>query len=123
MNIFFMIDGEFMTPKLDGAVLNGITRLSVIDLLRSKGYKVTERMISIDEIIEAANNGALQEAFGTGTAVGIAMIQEIGYKDQKVHVSDESSVGQVVFDYINEVRTGKIEDELNWMVKVQNEFA
>lgn len=123
MNIFFMIDGEFVTPKLDGAVLNGITRLSVIDLLRKRGYKVTERMISIHEIVEASNNGTLQEAFGTGTAVGIAMIQEIGFKNQKIHVSDESPVANMVFDYINEVRTGKVLDELDWMVKVENELV
>ncbi len=123
MNIFFMIEGDFVTPKLDGAVLNGITRLSVIDFLRHKGYNVEERLISIDEIVEASKNGTLQEAFGTGTAVGIAMIQEIGYKEQKIHVSDESPIGQMVFNYINEVRTGKTEDKLNWMVKVQNEFA
>ncbi|MGV6832415.1 MAG: branched-chain amino acid aminotransferase [bacterium] len=123
MNIFFKIDGEFITPQLDGAILNGITRLSVIDYLRHLGYKVTERSITIHEIIEASNQGKLEEAFGTGTAVGIAMIQEIGYKSSVIHVSDENEVGQQVLDYVNEVRTGKTEDQLNWMVKIQKELV
>ncbi|MDA8572678.1 branched-chain amino acid aminotransferase [Flavobacteriaceae bacterium] len=119
MNIFFKIKGKIITPNLDGAILAGITRMSVIELLRHKGYEVTERTISIDEIIEASKNGTLEEAFGTGTAVGIAMIQEIGYKDNVIHVSNESSVGQMVLETINGVRAGKIPDELRWMIKIQ----
>lgn len=119
MNIFFKIKGKIITPNLDGAILAGITRMSVIELLRHKGYEVTERTISIDEIIEASKNGTLEEAFGTGTAVGIAMIQEIGYKDNVIHVSNESPVGQMVLETINGVRAGKIPDELRWMIKIQ----
>lgn len=119
MNIFFKIKGKMITPNLDGAILAGITRMSVIELLRHKGYEVTERTISIDEIIEASKNGTLEEAFGTGTAVGIAMIQEIGYKDNVIHVSNESPVGQMVLETINGVRAGKIPDELRWMIKIQ----
>ena len=118
MNIFFKIKGKIITPNLDGAILAGITRMSVIELLRHKGYEVTERTISIDEIIEASKNGTLEEAFGTGTAVGIAMIQEIGYKDNVIHVSNESPVGQMVLETINGVRAGKIPDELRWMIKI-----
>lgn len=123
MNIFFKIDGEFITPQLDGAILNGITRLSMIDYLRHLDYKVTERPITIHEIIEASNQGKLEEAFGTGTAVGIAMIHEIGYKSSVIHVSDQNEVGQQVLDYVNEVRAGKTEDQLNWMVKIQKELV
>jgi len=120
MNIFFKINGQFVTPSLDGSILAGITRMSVIDFLRHKGFEVVERPITIDEIIEASKNGQLEEAFGTGTAVGIAMIQEIGYKDALIQVSDTSPVGQLVLDTINGVRIGKIADELNWMVKVES---
>jgi branched-chain amino acid aminotransferase len=119
MNIFFKIDGKFITPQRDGAILDGITRMSVIDLLRHKGFEVTERAITIDEIIEASNNGTLEEAFGTGTAVGIAYIQDIGYKDQIIHVSDESPVGLDVNDTLNGIKTGQIEDPFNWMVKIE----
>jgi branched-chain amino acid aminotransferase len=120
MNIFFKIDGKILTPNLDGAILAGITRMSVIDLLRHKGYEVLEKSISIDEIIEASKKGTLEEAFGTGTAVGIAMIQDIGYKGEDIHVSDESPVGQMVLETINGVRTGTIPDELKWMCKINN---
>jgi branched-chain amino acid aminotransferase len=120
MNIFFKINGAFVTPSLDGSILAGITRMSVIDFLRHKGFEVIERPITIDEIIEASSKGELEEAFGTGTAVGIAMIQEIGYKDTLIHVSDSSPIGQLVLDTINGVRIGKLPDELNWMLKVES---
>ncbi len=118
MNIFFKIDGAFITPELDGAVLEGITRMSVIDVLRDKGYAVTERRITIDEIREASQNGSLEEAFGTGTAVGIAYIQEIGLDGETIHVSDESPVGLEVNDELNAIKTGTISDRFGWMVAV-----
>jgi len=118
MNIFFKINGEIITPNLDGSILHGITRLSVIELLKSKGYTVTERPITIEEIVKASHSGTLEEAFGAGTAVGIAMIQEIGYKDIAIHVSDESPVSQMVLDTLNGIRSGKLEDTLNWMVHI-----
>lgn len=123
MNVFFRIKDEFITPSLDGCILNGISRISTIDLLRHRGYKVTERLISIDEIIEASNNGTLQEAFGTGTAVGVAMIAEIGYKDQVIRISPDNPVGQMVLDTVNGVRSGTLKDELNWIVTIENEMA
>ncbi len=122
MNIFFKINGEFFTPSLDGAILNGITRMSVIELLRSRGYKLTERPITIDEIVKASQNGTLEEAFGTGTAVGIAMIQEIGYKDISLPISDENPVSQMVLDTLNGIKIGKLEDEFGWLVKADHSF-
>ena len=119
MNIFFKINGHFITPKLDGSVLHGITRLSVIDILKKKGYKVTEKAIAISEISEASKNGSLEEAFGTGTAVGIAYIQEIGWGDETIHVSDESPLGLEVNTTLNAIKMGKIEDTFGWMTKVQ----
>ena len=95
----------------------------LIEILKDLGYKVIERPISINEIIDASNNGSLEEAFGTGTAVGIAMIQEIGYKDGSIHVSHDSPIGQKVFDTINKTRTGKLEDKYQWMVRVENELV
>jgi len=121
MNIFFKIAGQFITPNLDGAVLHGITRKSVIDLLKHKGYTVTERPITIDEISEASQNGTLEEAFGTGTAVGIAYIQEIGWGEEIIKVSTTYPVGEEVNDTLNEIKTGKQEDVFNWMVPVITE--
>lgn len=123
MNIFFKINDEFITPNLDGCILNGISRICTIDLLRHKGYKVTERPISIDEVFEASSNGTLQEAFGTGTAVGVAMIDEIGYKDQVIHLKDHNPSAQMVLDTVNGVRSGTMEDELNWMVHIDKELV
>lgn len=123
MNIFFKIDGKFITPELDGSVLHGITRLSVIELLRDMNYEVTERKITINEIQEASQNGTLEEAFGTGTAVGIAYIQEIGLENETIHVSDESLVGLEVNNTLNGIKTGKINDKFSWMTKVKMELV
>ena len=120
MNVFFKINNEFITPSLEGSILNGISRISTIELLRHKGLKVTERPISIDEIIEASKNGSLQEAFGTGTAVGVAMIEEIGYKNMSIRLSSNNPGAQMILDTVNGVRSGKMEDTLNWMVKIEH---
>ncbi len=118
MNIFFKINGSFITPKRDGSILDGITRMSVIDLLRNKGFDVTERHISINEIKEASEDGSLEEAFGTGTAVGIAYIQEIGTDEGTIYVSDESPVAEDVNNTLNGIKIGEIEDIFGWMVAV-----
>lgn len=123
MNIFFKINGNFITPELDGSVLHGITRLSVIQLLKSMGYDVTERKITIDEIRQASQNGTLEEAFGTGTAVGIAYIKEIGLENETIHVSDESPVAVEVNDTLNAIKIGKIDDKFSWMTEVQSQLA
>ena len=119
MNIFFKIDEKFITPKRDGSILDGITRMSVIDLLRHKGFEVTERPITIDEIKEASENGTLEEAFGTGTAVGIAYIQEIGTDEGTIHVSNESPIAEDVNNTLNGIKIGEIEDTFGWMVAVE----
>jgi branched-chain amino acid aminotransferase len=118
MNIFFKIGGKIITPSLDGAILSGITRMSVIDLLRSKGYEVTERPITMDEIIEADAEGTLEEAFGTGTAVGIAYIETIGYDDKVIRISEEHTLGLDINDTLNRIKSGKEQDSFGWMVKV-----
>ncbi len=123
MNIFFKIDGKFITPRRDGAILDGITRMSVIAILKDKGFEVIERPITLTEIREASEKGLLEEAFGTGTAVGIAYIQSIGTKNGDIHVSDESPVGLEVNDTLNAIKTGKIEDKFNWMIKVEKELV
>jgi branched-chain amino acid aminotransferase len=123
MNIFFKINDEFITPELDGCILNGNSRICTIDLLKHKGYKVFERPISIDEIIEANKNGSLQEAFGTGTAVGVAMIEEIQYKDEIIHFKDDNPSAHMILDIVNGVRSGEMEDELGWIVHVDKQLV
>jgi len=117
MNIFFKIGGKFITPELDGSVLHGITRKSVMDVLKHKGYEVTERKITLQEIVEASQNGSLEEAFGTGTAVGIAYIKEIGWGDMVIPVSETYTVGEAVNGMLNDIKTGG-EDPFGWMLTV-----
>ena len=123
MNVFFKIGNEIITPKLDGCILNGISRMCVIELLLARGYKVTERLVSIDEIILASKDNTLEEAFGTGTAVGVAMIQDIGYKDITIHVSESNPVGQMIQDTVNGIRSGRLVDEFGWMVPIEKEMV
>ncbi len=119
MNIFFKIDGKFITPSLTGSILSGITRMSVIDLLRSKGFEVTERPITITEIIEASQKGTLEEAFGTGTAVGIAMIEEIGNNNLSIKFPEANPVSVMVNDTLNAIKVQDIADEFGWIVEAK----
>ena len=118
MNIFFQIGDDFITPKLDGSILAGITRDSVIQLLRSEGYRVKEKLISIDEIKEAHVTGQLKEAFGTGTAVGITFIEGISIGNDYLKLSEDNPVAKSIKEKLHQIKTGKIEDKFNWVVEV-----
>lgn len=117
MNIFFVIDKEVVTPNLDGAILAGITRDCIITLLRDKGYKVTERPITIDEVIAAYDNGTLKEVFGTGTAAVVAPVEKIKYKDRVLELNQNiEKLSKVAYDTINGMRNRTIEDKYGWIV-------
>lgn len=121
MNVMFVIDGEVITPELNGSILSGITRMSAIELLKDAGYKVTERKLSIDEVFEAAQNGKLDEAFGTGTAAVISPIGQLEWKDKKIIINNNQigKIAQKVYDTITGIQSGKIEDKYGWIVKAQ----
>jgi len=120
MNIFFVVDGEVLTPNLDGAILDGITRRSIIQLLEDAGHKVTQRPISIDEIVEADKKGKLTEMFGTGTAAVVAPVGKLKYKDYTINfVQKADSVGQYAKDTINGLRNRTIEDKHHWLSEAQ----
>ncbi len=119
MNIFFKIAGKFITPDLSGSILSGITRMSVIDVLRDEGFEVTERPITITEIKEAHANGSLEEAFGAGTAVGIAMIQEIGNQDFTLIFPEENPVSEMVKQMLNDIKLQNVADKFGWIVKAK----
>ncbi|HLA55764.1 MAG TPA: branched-chain amino acid aminotransferase [Flavobacterium sp.] len=123
MNIFFKIGGKVITPNLGGSILSGITRLSVIDLLRSKGFEVTERPIKMSEIIAASENGTLEEAWGAGTAVSIAPIEEIGYKDMKIKFPVGNPVAKDLKATMDGIKTQKIKDTFGWIVPVESYSA
>jgi branched-chain amino acid aminotransferase len=120
MNIFFVIEDEIVTPELNGSILPGITRDSVIRLAKHWNDKVSERKISIDELMEANAKGKLQEVFGSGTAAVISPVGEIKYGDQVITIAN-GEVGPVARKYYNaitDIQYGKAEDPLGWMVPV-----
>ena len=121
MNVMFKINGKIITPSLDkGTVLPGVTRRTALQILRHWGYEVEERDLSIDELIEAADNGTLEEAWGTGTAAVISPIGEISFED-KVHVIGDFKIGELtqkLYDTITAIQWGKAEDPFGWIVPV-----
>ncbi len=116
MNMFFVIDGEVVTPALVGSILPGITRKSCLHVLRDKGYKVSERRISIDEVVNAAQNGKLDEAFGTGTAAVISPVGMIRYKgkDYQINGGKMGDITRMLYDTITGIQYGKIADPYGW---------
>lgn len=120
MNVFFVINDEVITPELNGSILAGITRASSIDLLKSWGYKVTERKISIQELYEAHDNGTLKEAFGTGTAAVISPIGEFLWEGREITVADGGigPISQRLYDAITGIQSGEIEDTMGWTVQI-----
>ena len=120
MNVMFKIDGEVVTPMLSGSILPGITRMSCLEVLRSEGYKVSERLISVDELAEAMENGTLEEAWGTGTAAVVSPIGELCYKDKKYTVNG-GKIGEVtqhLYDTLTGIQWGKIEDKFGWTLPI-----
>ncbi len=122
MNVMFKINGEIVTPELTGSVLPGITRKSSIQILREWGYKVSERLISVDELIEAAQNGTLEEAWGTGTAAVISPIGHLFYKDVDYTVSNNQigELTQKLYDELTGIQWGVKPDERGWCYKVKD---
>lgn len=120
MNVFFIIGDEVVTPALSGSILGGITRLSCIEILRDMGLKVSERRVSIDEVIEAGKNGTLKEAFGTGTAAVISPVGELKYGDSIVSVNNGKigEVSQKLYDILTGIQWGKIEDKFGWTTSI-----
>jgi len=122
MNVMFKIHGKIITPELTGSVLPGITRKSCVELLRSWGYEVEERLISVDELFEAASTGALEEAWGTGTAAVVSPIGHLFYQEKEYTVCNNQigPVTQKLYDELTSIQWGKASDPFGWSVKVCN---
>ena len=116
MNVMFKIDGKVVTPALTGSILPGITRRSCIQMLKAWGVEVEERLVSIDELVEAAQNGKLEEAWGTGTAAVISPIGELCYKDVKYIVNDFKigPTAQKLYDELTGLQWGDKPDPFGW---------
>ncbi len=120
MNVFFIIGDKAITPGLEqGTILDGVTRASAMSLLNEMGFKVEERPLGIDEIIQAYKDGILYEVFGTGTAATISLIKELRYKDfvMKFDV-DKWKTAPMLKKWLTDIREGRREDKYEWMWKI-----
>ncbi|MGI6071843.1 MAG: branched-chain amino acid aminotransferase [Lachnospiraceae bacterium] len=120
MNIFFKIDGKIVTPKLQGSILPGVTRDSVLTLCREWGLPTEERLISVDELLEAQANGTLEEVFGTGTAAVISPVGKLRYKDDVMTIQD-GGIGEIsrkLYDTVTGIQLGDIPDTHGWRVSI-----
>jgi branched-chain amino acid aminotransferase len=120
MNVFFVIGNKAITPNLgSGTILAGVTRDSVIVLLKEMGIEVEERDLSIDEIIDAHKNGTLKEVFGTGTAATISLIKELRYKEYVMKFDIDSwKTTHDIKENLNNIRYGIAPDNHGWMYKI-----
>jgi branched-chain amino acid aminotransferase len=120
MNIFFVIDGELITPSLNGSILPGITRDSVLSLARKWGMPVSERKISIDEVLDAQRSGRLTEIFGSGTAAVISPVGVLHCKNQDYTIADNAvgPVARKLYAAITDIQYGKQPDDMDWVVPV-----
>ena len=121
MNIFFKINGKVVTPMLNGSILPGVTRNSVIEVCKSWGYTVEERRVSAEEIYKAAKDGSLEEVFGSGTAAVISPVGTLKFEDEVFEINNNQigEVSQKLYDTITGIQTGKVEDKFNWIVEVK----
>jgi branched-chain amino acid aminotransferase len=119
-NAFFKIDGEIITSPLTGTILPGITRDSVITLLKHWGMKVSEKRLTIDEVYAAHEAGKLEEVFATGTAAVISPVGELCWKDRVISINDSKigAVSQKLYDTLTGIQTGKSKDEFGWTTEV-----
>ena len=119
MNVFFIIGNKAITPSLGDTILAGITRDSVITLIKGMGIEVEERPLSIDEIIGAYKKGELNELFGTGTAATISLIKKLCYRDFVMDFDTEKwKISPEVKRKLNEIKEGKAEDKYGWLMKI-----
>ena len=122
MNVMFLINDTVVTPELSGSVLPGITRKSCIEMLKDWGYKVEERLLSVDELFDAAKTGALKEAWGAGTAAVISPIGELNFKGTayKINNSEIGQLSQRLYDELTGIQWGKLEDTYGWVYPIKN---
>ena len=116
MNVMFKIDNKIITAPCDGTVLPGVTRDSILHILKEWGYEVEERHLSLDELMEAGRKGKLEEAFGTGTAAVISPVGELYYKGETVTINDfkTGELTQKLYDTLTGIQWGNVKDTYGW---------
>ncbi len=124
MNIFFVLKNKVITPAEDGAILKGVTRNSIIQILKSRGFEVEEKLISIDEVMAEYNEGNLVEMFGAGTAAVVTNVSSLTYQDKTITFEEDAwSLSKSLKDTINQLRTGEIEDTFHFTIRVEEAIA
>ncbi len=120
MNVMFKINGTVITPKLTGSVLPGITRKSILQLLKDKGYAVEERLISIDELLTALKDGTLEEFWGCGTAAVVSPVGTLYYEGTEYTVNGGKigPVTQMLYDTLTGIQWGSLEDPYDWVYPI-----
>ena len=120
MNVMFKIAGEIYTAPIDGSVLPGVTRDSILHILRDWGYTVHEEPLAVEDLMQAGHDGTLEEAFGTGTAAVISPIGEFLYKEDSVRINDfkTGELTQKLYNYLTGIQWGKEEDRYGWTTLV-----
>lgn len=121
MNIAFIIDNKLVTPALEGSILSGMTRDSVIRMANDWGLEVVERAITIDEVYEDNKKGTLQEIFGTGTAAVISPVSSLNWAGNIVTVNngETGKISKKLYDEITGIQYGKVPDKFNWMEEIE----
>jgi branched-chain amino acid aminotransferase len=120
MNIFFQIDGVLLTPELTGTILEGVTRNSIITIARHEGIPVEERPVRVEEVVTAAREGRLQDAFGAGTAATIAHVSSIAHRDAVYDLPPvgERAISARIGEVLEDIRRARSEDPFGWLVRV-----
>ncbi|MED4129886.1 MULTISPECIES: branched-chain amino acid aminotransferase [Shouchella] len=123
MNVFFKINGEIVTPKLNDSILDGVTRNSVIQVLKDWGLTVKEQQVEIEEIFQAHRDGVLEEVFGTGTAAVISPVGQLEWNDENItiHNNETGPLAQKLYNYLTDLHVGKEEDRFGWIVEIDND--
>lgn len=122
MNIFFVQNGELYTPKLNGSILPGITRKSIIEFAKDAGYTVHEERIPLADLDAGLNDGTITEVFGAGTAAVVAPVGELNIRGDKYTVGDGNvgPVAQEIYDTLTGIQNGLVKDTFGWIEKVED---
>jgi len=120
-NAFFMIGDEVITAPLLGTILPGVTRASVIELLKKWGVRISERRLRIGDVVKAADEGTLKEIFASGTAAVISPVGELKFKDKSLTIGSGGvgALAQRLYDTLYGIQTGTLEDDMDWTVEVK----
>jgi branched-chain amino acid aminotransferase len=120
MNIFFLINEEIVTPQLTGSILPGITRISVLELGKHWGLQVSERRVSIDEILKGLKDGSVTEIFGSGTAAVISPVGVLSYKGEECQVGNGETgpITSRFYEELTGIQYGKVADPFDWVESI-----